>query len=171
MVIVDAIAERLRAHGFVVEVGDARCGVMPPPEDYDGVILGAPTDFGADAGLIATYIQHNRDGLAGVPAAVFTVSTSGSVRDVDPGGFLEQFVNDVGWCPDLAAAFAGGDPLPPEGKVIRFARHIGIAPRERSVRALRTDWIDVQAFADDVAQRVATAAVAAERAEPHVSGR
>jgi len=36
-VIAETIVAQLRVHGFVVEVGDARCGVMPPPEDYDGV--------------------------------------------------------------------------------------------------------------------------------------
>jgi menaquinone-dependent protoporphyrinogen IX oxidase len=169
--IADAIAARLRVHGFVVELGDARCGGMPPPEDYDGVILGAPAGFGADTRLIATYIHHNRDGLAGVPAALFTVSTSGLVRDIDPGGFLEQFLADVDWCPDLAVAFAGGEPFPREGRLVRFARRSGYAPRDRPLQPLRTDWADVRAFADEVAASVATAAVTAERTEPHVTDR
>ena len=139
--IAEEIAERLRAHGFVVEIGNARSGGMPPPEDYDGVILGAPVGFGPDARLIATYIAHNRDGLAGVPAALFAVSCSSSRRDLDPGDFLEQFVDRVGWRPDLAAAFAG-----------------------RAGPGL-------QRFADEVATTVATAAVTAERTEPHVADR
>src|SRR5512147_1890926 len=70
----EALVARLRAHGFVVEVGDARTGCMPPPEDYDGVVLGSPVGFGRNERLIATYIHNNRRGLARVPSALFTVS-------------------------------------------------------------------------------------------------
>jgi menaquinone-dependent protoporphyrinogen IX oxidase len=140
-VISEEIAERLRAHGFVVEIGNARSGGMPPPEDYDGVILGAPVGSGPETRLIATYIAHNRVGLAGVPAALFLVRSSGSHRDVDPSSLLEQFVDNVGWRPDLAAAFA-----------------------DRAGPGLKR-------FADEVATTVATAAVTAERTEPHVADR
>jgi len=168
-VIAQAIAARLRAHGFVAEVGDADCGVMPPPEDYDGVILGVPARFGAETRLIADYIHHNRRGLAEVPAALFTVSTSGSVQDDDPGGFLEPFLRDVRWHPDLAAAFAGGEPFPQKGRLVRFARRLGYLPEQRPAPSLLASWIDVHAFADEVAKAVATAAVTAERTEPHVA--
>jgi hypothetical protein len=78
---------------------------------------------GSNTCLIATYIDHNRGGLADVPAALFAVSASGSLRDVDPGGFLEEFVDNVGWRPDVAAALAKGA------------------------------WADLQRFADEVATR------------------
>lgn len=173
-VIAETIATRLREHGFVVEVGDARTGCMPPPEDYDGVVLGSPIGFDRDGRLIATYIRDNRRGLAGVPAALFTVSTSGSALDIDPGGFYARLCADLGWCPDLAAAFAGGEggePLPREGVLVWLARELGYAGTRPPSDALRTSWTDVRQFADEIARAVATAAVTAERTQPHVADR
>ncbi|HSD87980.1 MAG TPA: flavodoxin domain-containing protein [Kofleriaceae bacterium] len=167
----EALVARLREHGFVVEVGDARTGGMPPPEDYDGVVLGLPVGFGRDERLIAAYIHDNRRGLARVPSALFTVSASGSVHDIDPGGFFEQLVTGLDWSPDLAAAFAGGEPFPAEGLLVRVARELGYAPNTPSRDALRTSWTDVRQFADEIAQAVATAAVTAERTQPHVVDR
>jgi len=166
-VIAETIVAQLRVHGFVVEIGDARCGVMPPPEDYDGVVLGSPVGFGSDARLIAEYILHNRRGLAEVPAALFTVSTSGSAREVDPGGYLEQLVSAIGWAPDFAAAFAGGDPLPRIGKLVWFVRQMSSVGEQRT---LHTSWTDVRQFADEVAKAVATAVVT-ERGEPDLADR
>lgn len=123
-VIADAIATRLREHGFVVEVGNARAGCMPPPEDYDGVVLGAPVGGGSDKRLIATYIHHNREGLAGVPSVLFTV-----------GGFFERLVGDLHWSPDFAAAFALHASW---SDIRRFADEIARAVAGAAVTADRT---------------------------------
>lgn len=110
--IADAIASRLRNHGYLVEIGDAATGGMPPPEDYDAVVLGSSLEDGPYTRLITSYIHHNRGGLAEVPTSLFTVSTSGSARDTDPGGFLENLLRSARWRPDFAAAFAGGSRFP-----------------------------------------------------------
>ena len=140
---------------------------MPPPQDYDVVILGLPMTFGHDSDLIATYIEEHRQPLSEVPSALFTVSRSGTLRDHDPGGFLEQFLSDVAWQPDIAAAFAGGEPFPREGVLLRLAawiRNFGTPPEPAAVR---TDWTDVQRFADAIAIELANAAVTAGRSELH----
>jgi menaquinone-dependent protoporphyrinogen IX oxidase len=166
-VIANAIAARIRSHGIRVEVGDASCGTMPPPQDYDAVVLGSPVGFGPKTQLIARYVGHYRYALAEVPAALFTVSTSGTVRDCDPGGFLAELVRATGWQPDFAAAFAGGEPLPREGWIGRL---IGYERTAQQIEALCTDWIGVDQFADKIATELARAAVNAERTEPHASG-
>jgi menaquinone-dependent protoporphyrinogen IX oxidase len=163
--IADVLAVRLRGHGFTVELGDAAAGTMPPPEDYDVVIVGMPMSFGRESDLIASYVDHNRRALSELPTALFTVSDSGSVRDHDPGGFLEQFLRTVAWLPDLAAAFAGGEPFPREGVLQRLAAWTGDGGPTRS--ALRTDWTNVEGFADAIATELAKAAVDADRTEPH----
>lgn len=152
-VIADAIAARLSGRGFTVEIGDASTGTMPPPQDYDAVILGFPLDFGHSARLIATYIDRNRAALAQLPVALFTVSKSGTVRDHDMGGFLEEFLRAVHWLPDLAAAFAGGEPFPRKGPMLRLAKWMG-HPGGQDSAALRTDWISVRQFADAIATRL-----------------
>lgn len=169
-VIADALSTRLRRHGFAVEIGDASAGTMPPPQDYDVVILGSPMSFSHESELIARYIEHHREALATVPSALFTVSSAGTLRDHDPGGFLEKFLRTVQWQPTVAAAFAGGEPFPREGLMLWLARrreHQGIS---QTHHAFRTDWIDVERFADAVAIELAGAAVTAERTEPHATG-
>lgn len=165
-VIANAIAARIRSHGLGAEVGDASCGTMPPPQDYDAVVLGSPVGFGSKTRLIESYIRHHRDALAEVPTALFTVSASGSVRDCDPGGFLAEIVRSTGWQPDFAAAFAGGEPLPRQGWIGRL---VGYGRSAQQVQALCTDWTDVDQFADKIATELAHAAVSAERTEPHAS--
>ena len=168
-VISDVVAVRLRSHGFAVEIGDASTGEMPPPQDYDVVILGSPMMFGSDSQLIAGYIDRNRAALADVPSALFTVSKSGTARDRDPGGFLEQFLRSVAWHPDVAAAFAGGEPFPRDGLLLRLATSMGYTTAPAGP-AIKTNWTDVEHFADTIATELAGAALTAERTEPHVFG-
>lgn len=139
--IADALALRLEHHGFAIEIGDPGTGTMPPPQDYDIVVLGVPTTFGRESELIATYIEHNRAGLSDVPSALFLVSTTGALGD----GFRRQFLGDVGWQPDLAAAFSPDSEASPPSAM------------------------DVGAFADAIAADLANAAVTAERSEPHAA--
>jgi len=166
-VIADALAVRLRRHGLTVEIGDAATGMMPPPQDYDVVILGLPMTFGHESDLVATYIDENRGALSDLPSALFTVSKSGTLRDHDPGGFLERFLRRVAWQPDIAAAFAGGEPFPREGVLLRLTTWMGYPGAPQEGAASRTNWTDVQRFADAIAIELASAAVTAERSEPH----
>lgn len=167
--IADAIASRLRNHGYLVEIGDAATGGMPPPEDYDAVVLGSSLEAGPCTRLITSYVHHNRGGLAQVPTALFTVSAAGSARDTDPGRFLENLLRSARWRPDFAAAFAGGSPVPRDGMLVRLARSLGHVSPGPTLAAIATDWIDVERFADEVAVSLARAAVTDERTEPHVT--
>jgi menaquinone-dependent protoporphyrinogen IX oxidase len=167
--IVDALATRLRRHGFRVEVGDASIGTMPPPQDYDVVVLGSPMGFDDDAAVIARYIDDHREALAEIPSALFTVSSSGSIRDHDPGGFLEQFLGTLEWEPAVAAAFAGGEPFPRDGLLLRLARGMGRQGIYQDRHALETDWSAVERFADMIAIELAGAAVTVEGDQPHAT--
>jgi menaquinone-dependent protoporphyrinogen IX oxidase len=158
-VITDVLAVGLRRHGFTVEIGDTATGTMPPPQDYDVVIIGMPMAFGHESDAIATYIEQNREALADVVSGLFTVSRSGTLRDHDPGGFLEQFLRRVEWQPDIAAAFAGGEPFPREGLLLRLAARIGYPGAPKEGAAFRTNWTDVQRFADAIATELANATV------------
>lgn len=169
-VIADTIAVRLRGHGFAVEVGDATSGTMPPPQDYDVVVLGSPMVLGRETRLIMRYIEQNHRALGEMPSALFTVSGSGKVRDQDPGGFLEEFLRDVDWEPQLAAAFAGGEPFPRAGQMLRLAKLMAERQPAGGAAAYRTDWTDVRSFADAIATELANAATADERSEPHMAG-
>jgi menaquinone-dependent protoporphyrinogen IX oxidase len=118
----DAIAARLRRHGYQVELGDASTGGMPPPEDYDAVVLGS---LGPHSRSIARYIEHNRIGLAEVPTAMFT---RGTWRDCD------TFLRSTGWRPNFTAAFAGD-----RSDLDRFADALAVGLADAAVTHERTE--------------------------------
>jgi menaquinone-dependent protoporphyrinogen IX oxidase len=168
-VIAEAVGARLRGHGYLVEIGDATTGGMPPPEDYDAVVLGFSLEDRRCTRLITSYVHHNRGGLAQVSAALFTVRASGSARDANPDGQLQHALRPDRWQPDVAAAFAGGSPFPRECMLGWLARNAGSMPPDLASAATATDWSAVARFADAVAVNLARAAVIAERTEPHVT--
>jgi menaquinone-dependent protoporphyrinogen IX oxidase len=165
-IIANAIAVRIRSHGLRAEIGDASCGVMPPPQDYDAVVLGSPVGFGPKTRLIASYIRDHRDALAEVPAALFTISASGTPRDGDLSEFLAELLRSTRWQPDFTAAFAAGEPLPRGGWIGRL---VGYERTAELVKALGTDWASVEQFADRVATELAREAVISDRTAPHPS--
>jgi menaquinone-dependent protoporphyrinogen oxidase len=105
--IADELAERLRARGHQVEVANAREGRLPPPQDYDAVILGSRVEHGHHAREILNYVRDWRDELDHMPTAFFSVSLAACIpfATLDPGGHLAQLVRDVAWLPDHAASF------------------------------------------------------------------
>jgi menaquinone-dependent protoporphyrinogen oxidase len=105
--IADELATRLSARGHEVEVANAREGRLPPPQDYDAVILGSRVEHGHHAREILDYVRQWRDELDHMPTAFFSVSLAACVpfATVDPGGHLAQLVHDAGWLPDHTASF------------------------------------------------------------------
>lgn len=99
-----------------------------------------------------------------MPSALFTVSKSGTRRDRESGGFLEQFLSRVAWRPEIAATFAGGAPFPREGILLRLKTWMGSPAAISEGVAFRTNWTDVESFADAI--ELANAAVTAERSCP-----
>ncbi len=168
--IADALARRLRSHGFTVEIGDTNAGVMPPPQDYDVVTIGAPMISGHESRQLGDYVATHRDALERIPSAMFLVSESGEPQDHAPTVVLEQCRHVFGWQPGLAAAFAGGVPAPRDGILSRLARWLGYRGGSRLGGAHPTDWHDVERFADAIATELAGAAITAGRTEPHSFG-
>jgi menaquinone-dependent protoporphyrinogen oxidase len=105
--IADDLARRLRARGHEVEVANAREGRLPPPQDYDAVVLGSPVQHGHHAREILDYAHDFHAELDAMPTAFFSVSLAASVpfASTDPGGHLESLVRETGWMPDHTASF------------------------------------------------------------------
>jgi menaquinone-dependent protoporphyrinogen oxidase len=158
-VISDVLVVRLRAHGFSVEIGDATTGTMPPPQDYDVVVFGVSLMLGRESALIAAYIDRNRDALSDMPTALFTVSKSGTGPDHALGGLREQFLRRIEWQPHIAAAFAGGEPFPRQGVLLRLASGLGYPGTSYEENERRTNWAEVRQLADAIAIELANAAV------------
>lgn len=62
-----------------------------------------------------------------------------------------------------ASAMPHQGSLEHQRMLVRFARRMGYPPEVRPLQTPYTKWTDVQAFTDEVAKCVATAAVTAER--------
>ena len=105
--IAEELAQRLRGRGHEVEVANAREGRLPPPQDYDAVILGSRVEHGHHAREILDYVRRWRNELDHMPTGFFSVNLAASVPFVtlDPGGHLSRLVHDSGWLPDHTASF------------------------------------------------------------------
>jgi menaquinone-dependent protoporphyrinogen oxidase len=152
----DALRDR---HGLQVELADAAAGVrvLPPPEDYDVVVLGSYVELGRHAATIRAYLREHVEALADRPTAFFSVSMAAAHADAgpDPGHYLEALSDRAGWRPTLAVAIGGALPYRKYGRLLRFvmkqisraARHPTDTRRNHEL----TDWTQVEALADQVA--------------------
>ncbi len=160
--IADAIADRLRARGHVVELADAGAGgrCLPPPADYDAVVLGSRIQFGHHARAIGAYVRAHRAALDEVTSAFFSVSMSASEpgSGTDPSGYLRNFFDEHAWHPPHAIALGGALPYRQYGPILRFvmkqisraAHHTTDTSRDHDF----TDWDAVTRFADQLADEL-----------------
>lgn len=158
---VAALTARLRAHGMTVEVGDATASTMPPPEDYDVVVLGLPASAGPHVDVIARYVADHRAALAEIPTALFTV---GPARTPARDGVLDERLDELAWAPTLAVTLAG-EAAPPRDRLLDRIASWFAAPRPAASTSV--DRVAVERFADALVIALANAAVTAERTEPH----
>lgn len=91
---VSDLADQLRDAGWIVEIGNAVTGKLPPPPDYDVVVIVASA--WARWRAIARYVEWFRESLAELPAAVVLV---GTLVDVD--GFCARALK---WRPSITFA-------------------------------------------------------------------
>jgi hypothetical protein len=75
---VSDLADQLRDAGWVVEIGNAVTGTLPPPPDYDVIVI--VTSAWARWRAIAHYVDWFRDSLSELPVVVAHL---GTVIDAD----------------------------------------------------------------------------------------
>jgi len=156
--IADAIADRLRQRDHVVELGDAAAGMwgLPPPDDYDAVVLGSRVQLGRHAPAIAEYVRLHRSALFDVATAFFSVSMSAAQRGkgTDPNGYIRRFFEDNAWHPMRWVAFAGALRYRRYGRVLRLVMKLIARAGGHSTDTSRdhdyTDWAAVSDFADAI---------------------
>lgn len=71
--IVSEIASTMRDAGWLVEIGNAVTGTLPPPPDYDAIVI--VTSAWARWRAIARYVEWFREPLAELPVVVALVGT------------------------------------------------------------------------------------------------
>src|SRR5512146_3174202 len=109
--IASRIAQRLRDIGHHVELANADAGIrmLPPPDDYDAVILGSRIEYQHHDRKLVDYIRVYRDALTRMPTGFFSVSMAAATPspDGDPAHYLAGLFEGTGWHPTEATAFAG----------------------------------------------------------------
>jgi menaquinone-dependent protoporphyrinogen oxidase len=109
------IAERMRetlaARGHDVRL--QRVGKEPTdiPADNDAVLVGGAIHAGKHLPELVAFAERNRDRLAGLPTALFTVcltavdDTPEAAAETDK--YVQEFIAQSRWHPDRTVAFAG----------------------------------------------------------------
>jgi len=167
--IASRIAQRLRDIGHHVELANADAGIrmLPPPDDYDAVILGSRIEYQHHDRKLVDYIRVYRDALTRMPTGFFSVSMAAATPspDGDPAHYLAGLFEGTGWHPTEATAFAGALAYRRYGW---FTRQLMRAISKRkggttdtSRDHVFTDWTAVLAFADRFAHRAIANATAA----------
>ena len=160
--IAERIANTLRDRGNSVEVLPADTArAQPDPAAYDAVIVGASIHYGHHPAYLRALIRRHRDVLAARPSAFFSVSLSAGGPRPKPKAaqrYLDKFVRQTGWQPQLTASFAGALKYSLYGPIKRRVMivFVGLGGGETDTTRDHeyTDWDAVERFADAYAQRL-----------------
>ena len=160
--IAERIAHTLRDRGNSVEVLPADTArAQPDPAAYDAVIVGASIHYGHHPAYLRALIRRHRDVLAARPSAFFSVSLSAGGPRPKPKAaqrYLDKFVRQTGWQPQLTASFAGALKYSLYGPIKRRVMIVFVGLGGGETDTTRdyeyTDWDAVERFADAYAQRL-----------------
>jgi menaquinone-dependent protoporphyrinogen oxidase len=154
--IADHVAEELRAGGHDVTVANADA-TAADPQDYDGVLLGASVHRGSHQRPVERFARDYSADLDAMPSGFFSVSLSAASEDgsgrADARRVRDEFLETVGWTPDVTTTVAGALKYSEYGWITRFvmkriARTEG-GDTDTSRDYEYTDWDAVDAFADE----------------------
>lgn len=128
-------------------------------EAYDAAVVGASVHVGKHQDYVVELVKNHRDALAELPSAFFSVSLTASVEDeaerAVAEAVIEEFLVDTGWHPNLTAAVPGAVQYSKYGLVKRFVMKRISKKAGKETDTSRdheyTDWEDVEAFAESIA--------------------
>lgn len=155
-VIAQRLAERLRDRGHEVELANASDGIegLPPPQDYDAVMLGSRVEFGKHARSVLQYMRENEVALRKMPTAFFSVSMSaaGQPAGTDANQYLAKTFSELGWVPTESVALGGALQYRRYNWLLRFVmKQIskkGGHSTDTSKNHFYTDFMEVADLAD-----------------------
>ena len=173
------LAERMR-ETLVARGHDARLeranGKVSPPDDVDGVLVGASIHAGKHLAGAREYVEHNREGLDARPTGFFQVCLTAA--DPSPeateqtSACLDEFVRSTGWTPGRTATFAGKLAWTQYDfftrllmKLILRKQHLSPEELDTSHDTDYTDYDAVERFAVEFADEVEARRSASSRTE------
>lgn len=153
--IATAIKRFLQKSGFAVDRFSARdIALAFRPEDYAGVIVGAPVHAGHYPKALRKWVEAHAESLARIPSAFYSVCLGILQKDTmvhrEERAVVLQFFAATGWFPKKWTIFAGGlaysrYPWPLRHYMRWVARRAG-ADTDLSHDYEYTDWEAVERF-------------------------
>jgi len=122
---------------------------------YDGVIVGASIHRGRHDKRLGEFVERNRDVLARIPSAFFSVSLAAHGDTGEAEKYLEDFEQETRWRPSKVALFSGALLYTQYGFLTRhlMKRIAKTKPGELGTDVSRdyvyTEWDGVRRFTED----------------------
>lgn len=121
---------------------------------YDGVVVGASVHKGKHQRYVREFVRVHSDELNRLPSAFFSVSLTAATAEDDAERetrtYVEEFLEETGWDPDLAHTVAGALKYREYGLMNRFVMRRIAGKKGIDTDTSRdheyTDWEDVEAF-------------------------
>jgi menaquinone-dependent protoporphyrinogen oxidase len=137
------------------------------PRRFDGVIVGASIHEGHHQRYVVRWVSRHAAALSSVPNSAFTVCLA--IRSAYPKerdealAYSRLYAERAGWKPTVSAVFAGALRYTQYNWLVRMlvkqiARHEG-GSTETAHDTEYTDWAEVDRFANELYDRVESAAV------------
>lgn len=150
------IATALRDEGHDIDLRTVAVSADVSLTDYDAVLLGASIHMGKHQTSIHEFTAEHLDALESRPSGFFEVSLSAAGDDdqqATAAGYVEAFVEETGFKPDLIGIFGGALRYSRYGffkrKVMQRIARTATGDTDTSRDYEYTNWEDVERFAAD----------------------
>jgi len=156
--VAEFIAERLRIRGHRVDLVDT---ATPAAEQitaaYQAAFLGGPVHQHKHPASLSDFVKRNHAWLAALPCAVFSVSLSAALEDVESRievqRLLNEFVDDCALKPAATRCIAGALKYTQYDYFKRLLMRMIARQQGQSTDTSKdfeyTNWNDVEAFVDE----------------------
>jgi len=165
--VAEFIAERLRIRGHRVDLIDvATPAAHEVTAAYQAAFLGGSVHQHAHQGALLHFARSNREWLAALPVALFSVSLAAATDDMDDRleaqRLANAFIDESGLKPLVTRCVAGALKYTQYDYFKRLVMRMISQQRGASTDTSRdheyTDWEDVEAFVDEFLGQVASLA-------------
>jgi len=156
--VAEFIAERLRIRGHRVDLVDAATAAAEQVQPvYQGAFLGGSVHQHKHQAALAHFIKRNHAWLAAMPCAVFSVSLSAALDDMDSRievqRLANEFADDCGLRPVAMRCVAGALKYSQYDYFKRVMMRLIARQRGQASDSSHdfeyTDWNDVESFVDE----------------------
>ena len=124
------------------------------PELFDKIVIGARIRYGKHNKNVLDFVTRNKDILQNKPAAFFSVNVVARKPDKnqpDTNPYIQKFLKQVPWRPDVLAVFAGEIDYQKyrffDRMMIRLIMYITHGPTGLNTVTDFTNWEQVEDFA------------------------